>query len=86
MRKYDVTIDCAACSDMTAHGKTATSHTDECRTRIDEQMKYDPESQKRLQVHKRRRDADPEIEGDRSLIVKDDEGHPALLEQRVCET
>ena len=70
---------------MTAHGKTALTHTDECRTRTDEQMQYDPESQKRLQVHSRRRDAESETEGTRTLIVRDDEIHPVILKQQDVE-
>ena len=43
LRKYDVTISCAACSDSAVHGKTAKPHTTQCRTRIAEQMEHDPE-------------------------------------------
>ena len=44
LRKCGVTIGCAACSDTTVHGKTAKPTTEECQTRIGEQMEHDPEA------------------------------------------
>ena len=52
LRKYGGAIGSAACSDIAVHGKTAKSHTEECRTRIEEQMEHDPEGHERLQVHR----------------------------------
>ena len=51
----------------------AKPHTEECRSRIGEQMEHDPEGHERLQVHKSRRDA------------RANEGDPELLEQQVVE-
>ena len=70
-------VDCAACSDMAVHGKRAKPYTDECRTRAGEEMEHDPQGLERLQVHKRRRDAEPEVEGDGAPV--------ALLEQQGVE-
>ena len=39
----------------------------------------------RLQVHKRRRDAELEVEGDRAPVVREEEGDPALLGQQDVE-
>ena len=38
LRRYGVTVGCAACSDIAAHGKAAKPSTDECRARIGEEM------------------------------------------------
>ena len=85
LRKYGVTIGCAACSDFAVHGKTAKPHTDECRTRIGEQMEHDPEGHERLQAHKRRRDVEPEVEVDGAPVARENEGDPALVEQQYVE-
>ena len=85
LRKYGVTVGCAACSDIAVHGKTATPLAEECRTRIGEQVEHHPEGHERLQVHKRRRDAEPEVEGDRPLAVREDEADPAHQEQQDVE-
>ena len=76
MRKFGATIVCAACSDRTVHGKTATPHTNE--SRIGEEMVPDPVGHERVQVHRRRRDAEPEVAGDRAPVVnEEEEDHPA---------
>ena len=85
LRKYGATIGCAACSDIAVLGKTAKPHTEECRTRIGEQMEHDVEGHERLQVHKRRRDAEPEVEWDQARVVRENEGDPALNEQQDVE-
>ena len=82
LRKYGVTLICAACSDIAVHGKIATHHTEECRKRIG---KHYPEGHERLQVHKRRRDAEPELQGDQAKVGREDEGDPALLEEQDAE-
>ena len=43
------------------HGKTAKLHTEECRTRIGEQMEHDLKGLGRLQVHETQRDVEPEV-------------------------
>ena len=85
LTKYGVTIWCAACSDIALHGKTAKAHTDECRARIGEQMEHDPERHERLQLHKRRQDAEREVEGARAPVVREIAGDPALLAQHDVE-
>ena len=80
LRKYGVAIGCAACSDIAVHGKTATPHIEECRTRIGEQMEHDPEGHERLQVDKCRQDVQPEVEWDRAPVAS-----PAPLEQQDIE-
>ena len=68
LRKCGATSGCAACSDVAVHGKTATPHTEECRKRIGEQMEHHLEGHERLQVHKRRRDAEPEVMGTGGIL------------------
>ena len=53
VRKYGMTIGCSACSEIAVHGKTSKPHTEECRTRIGEQMEHDLEGYVLSQVHKR---------------------------------
>ena len=48
-------------------------------------MEHDPEGHERLQVHKRRRDVEPEIEASRAPVAKENEGDPAPLEQQDVE-
>ena len=98
LRKYGVAIGCAACSDIAVHGKTAKPHTAECRTRSGDQMEHDPEGHECLQVHKRRRDVEPEVEVERTPVFRENEGDPhvwnsMMLRRRsntwpfcVCET
>ena len=38
-----------------------------------------------MEVHKRRRDAEFEDDGDRALVAREDQGDPALLEQQDVE-
>ena len=40
-------------------GRQQHSHTEECRTRIGEEMEHDPEGHESLQVHKCRREVEP---------------------------
>ena len=63
----------------------AKPHTEECRTRTGEQMEHDPQGHERLQVHKSRRDVEPEVELDRAPVARENEGEPALLEQQDVE-
>ena len=51
---------------------------------IGEQMEHDPEGHERLQVHKRRRDVEPEVEGDRAPVVREDDGDPTLQGTARC--
>ena len=82
-KKYGVTIGYAPCSDIAVHrGKTSKPYTEECGTRTGKQMGHDPEDQEHLQVHKRRRDAEPEFEGDRA-VVREDEGDPTPLNSKM---
>ena len=85
LTKYGVTIGCAACSDIALHGKTAKAHTDECRARIGEQMEHDPERHERLQLHKRKRDVELDVDEARAPVVREIAGDPALLEQQDVE-
>ena len=80
LRICGVAIGCAACSDIAAHGETATPHTEVCRPMIGDRMEHDPEGHERLQVHKRGRDAEPEVEVDRVPVVREDDDDPAPLE------
>ena len=48
-------------------------------------MEHDLEGHERLQVHKRRRDAELEVEGDRGLVVTENAGDPALREEQDVE-
>ena len=79
-----MTIGCAACSDIAVHGQTATPHTEECRTRIGEQMEHDPEGHESLQVHKRR-EVEREVVVDRASVAKENDGDPAPREQQDVE-
>ena len=83
LRKYGLTVGRSASSDTAVHGKKAKPHTDERRTRIGQRLEHDPEGHKRLQVHKRRRDAEPEVEEVRRGPCA---GDPALAEQQDVET
>ena len=74
-----MTIVCSACSDIVVHGKTSTLHTEECRNRIGEQMKHDPEGHERLHAHQRRRDVEFEVEANWAPVV-------LLCGVCVCET
>ena len=86
LRKYGVTIGCSACSDIAVHGKTATSHTEESRKRIGENMEHDPEGHGRLQVHKLRRDVVPEVEVDGAPpVARENDGDPAPQERQDVE-
>ena len=78
-------IGCGACCDIVVHGKTAKFHTDECRARIGNQLEHDPGGHERLQVHKRRRDAEPEVEGDQGPVVRENACDAALREQQDVE-
>ena len=49
-------------------------------------MEHDPESHERLQVHKRRRDVEPEVEVDRAPVARENEGDPAPLERQDVES
>ena len=71
MRKYGVTIGCSACSVIAVHGKVLKPHTEKCRQRIGQQMEHDPEGHERLQVHKRRRDVETEVEVHRTPVAKE---------------
>ena len=72
-----LTIGCVAFSHIASHGQTAKPHTEECRTRIGEQMKHDPEGHERWPVHKhkQRRNVEPDVEVDKMRA------DPALLKQ-----
>ena len=59
-------------------------HTEECRKRIGEKMEHDPEGRERLQVHKRRRDVEPEVEVDRAPVAEENEGDPAKSGTARC--
>ena len=48
-------------------------------------MEHDPEGHKRLQVHKHSRDVEPEVEVDRVLVARENDGGPAPLEWRDVE-
>ena len=80
-----MTIGCSACSDIAVHGKRSTLHTEECRNGIGEQMEHDPEGHERLQVPKRRRDVDYEVEANWALVARENDGDLALLEQQDVE-
>ena len=71
LRKYGVTIGCAACSDIAVHGKTAKPHTDECRAMIGVQVEHDPEGYAELHV-----------EEARAPVVRANACHPTLLKQQ----
>ena len=77
-----MTIGFAACSDIAVHGKTSKPHTEECRNRIGEQMEHDPDGHERLQIHKRRRDVDSEIEANGAPFARENEGDPAPQERQ----
>ena len=70
LRKYGATIGCSACFDTAVHRKTSKLDTKECRARIGEHIEHDPEGHERLQVHKRRRDVEPEVEVERMMARK----------------
>ena len=84
LRKYGVTIGCSACSDIAGHGKTSKPNTEECRKRIGEKMEHDPEGHERLQVHKRRRDVEPEVDVDRAPVAEENECDPAPSGRARC--
>ena len=48
-------------------------------------MEHEPEGHECLQVHKRRRDVEPEVEVDRAPVARENEGDPALVEQQDVE-
>ena len=48
-------------------------------------MEHDPGGHERLQVHKRRRDAEPEVEGDQGPVVRENACNPTLREQQDVE-
>ena len=85
LRKHGATIGHSACSDIAVHGKTTTPRTEECQTRIGEQMEHDPDGHERLQVRKRRRDVEPEVEVDWVPVARENEGNPAAVEQQDVE-
>ena len=85
LRKYGVTIGCLACSDIAVHGRTSKLHTEDCRNWIGEQVQHDPEGRERLQVHKRRRDVEPEIGANRAKVARENDGNPALQERQDVE-
>ena len=85
LRKYGVTIGCVACSDIAVQEKTAKYHPEQFRTRIGEQMEHDPEGDERLQVHKRRRDAELEVEANRAPVARENEGYPKPQERQDVE-
>ena len=85
LEEIRVTIGCSACSEKVVHGKTSQPHTEECRSRIGEQMEHDPEGHERLQGHKRRRDVEPEIGANRAPVARENEGDPAPQEQQDVE-
>ena len=70
---------------MVVHGKTSKAHTEECPKRIGEQMEQNPEGQERLQVHKRRRNVEPEVEVHRAPVTRENEDDPAPLERQDVE-
>ena len=61
------------------------THTEECRSRIGEQMGHEPEGHERSQVHRRRRDVEPEVEVDWAPVATEKKGDPALVEQQDVE-
>ena len=48
-------------------------------------MDHDPEGHERLQVHKRRRDVEPETEANRAPVARETEGDPAPQERQDVE-
>ena len=67
------------------YGKTAKPHTEECQTKIVEQLAHDPEGHERLQIHRCRRDVELEVRVDRAPVAREDDGDPAPLEQQDVE-
>ena len=63
----------------------AKYHPEQFRTRIGEQIEHDPEGDERLQVHKRRRDAELEVEANRAPVARENEGYPAPQERQDVE-
>ena len=48
-------------------------------------MEHDPAGHERLQVHKRRRDAEPEVKGDQGPKVRENASDAAHREQQDVE-
>ena len=80
LRRYGVTVGCAACSDILVRGDTAKLDTDGCRARLGQQMEHDPEGQERLQAHKRKRDV--ELEVGEAPVAAETADDPAPLRQQ----
>ena len=76
---------CSACSDTAVHEKTPKPHTEECEKKTGEQMEHDPEGRERLQVHRRSRDVEPEVEVGQSPVAKESDLDPAPLERQDVE-
>ena len=72
-----MTIGCSACSDIAVHVKTSKPHTEECRTRIGEQMEHHPQGHERMKVNKRRRDVETD-----APVARENEGDPAPLKRQ----
>ena len=85
LRKYGVAIGCSACADCAVQEKISKLLTEECRKRLGEQMEHGSEGHDRLQVHRRRRDVEPEVEVDRALVARGHEGGPAPLQRQDVE-